>query len=186
MDQSSIPPVQPVQPPVPYCLPLAPSITLTKPVAPLDIDSDSPEPPKAVSVTSDVPSTSPIPSLLTALDVPTVRDPSLPATGKPVAYVDIFVDDFIGLAQEYSNGRRVRRILMHAIDDVFRPLEASDNKHRRQPVSVKKLKQGDCSWSTIKLVLGWIIDTGNMSIHLPPHRLERLSEILASIPITQR
>ena len=75
---------------------------------------------------------------------------------------------------------------MHAIDDVFRPLDASDNKYRRQPVSVKKLMQGDCSWSTIKLVLGWIIDSVNMSIHLPPHRLERLSEILASIPTTQR
>jgi hypothetical protein len=121
-----------------------------------------------------------------ALQVPTVRDPSLPSTNKPVSYVDIFVDDFVGLAQGSSNSRRVRRILMHAIDDVFRPLESSDNAYRRAPVSVKKLVKGDCSWSTIKLVLGWIIDTVSMTIHLPPHRVERLAEILASIPITQK
>ena len=75
---------------------------------------------------------------------------------------------------------------MYAIDDDFRPLEASDNQYHWQPVSVKKLIQGDCSWITIKLVLGWTIDTVNTTIHLPPHWPERLSKILASIPITQR
>ena len=38
---------------------------------------------------------------------PSARDPSLPSTGKPLSYVDIFVDDFIGLAQEYSNSHWV-------------------------------------------------------------------------------
>ena len=52
------------------------------------------------------------------------RDPSLPASGKPAAYVDVFVDDFIGLAQGRRGGRRVRRILLHAVDDVLRPLDA--------------------------------------------------------------
>ena len=82
------------------------------------------------------------------------RDPSLPATGRSTAYVDVFVDDFVALAQGRSGSRRVRRILLHAVDDVLRPLEATDNKFRREPVSLKKLRQGDCSWSTVKLVLG--------------------------------
>ena len=103
-----------------------------------------------------------------------------------MSYVDIFVDDFVGLAQGSSNRRRVHQILMHAIDDVFRPLDSSDNAYRCAPVSVKKLAKGDCSWSTIKLVLGWIINTVSMTIHLPPHRVKRLAEILASIPITQK
>ena len=38
----------------------------------------------------------------------------------------------------------------------------------------------------MKLVLGWIIDTETMAIHLPPHRVERLAEVLANIPITQK
>lgn len=114
------------------------------------------------------------------------RDPSLPFPSKPLSYVDVFVDDFIGLAQLHSNARRVRRILLNAIDDVFRPNDANDSPARREPVSLKKLQQGDCSWGTIKAVLGWIIDTENMTIHLPEHRVKRLLEILDSIPPTQK
>jgi len=121
-----------------------------------------------------------------AVSIPPARDPSLPSKSRPLSYVDVFVDDFLGLAQEYSNSRRVRRILMHAIDDVFRPLDSEDSPFRRQPTSLKKLEKGDCSWSTIKVILGWIIDTVNMTIQLPPHRVERLAEILSSIPVTQK
>ena len=121
-----------------------------------------------------------------ALPLPPKRDPSLPSRTHPLAYVDVFVDDFLALAQEYSNGRRVRKILLHAIDDVFRPLDSQDGPFRRQPTSLKKLEKGDCSWSTIKIILGWIIDTTTMTVQLPPHRLERLSEILCSIPVTQK
>ena len=56
-----------------------------------------------------------------------------------VAEVPQVVDDFIALAQEYNtknkkrpsalaNSRRVRRILLHAIDDVFRPLDQADSQ----------------------------------------------------------
>ena len=76
--------------------------------------------------------------------------------------------------------------MLHAIDSIIRPLSPDDNPHRREPVSLKKLRQGDCSWSTLKVMLGWIIDTVSMTVHLPPHRAERLAEILASIPITQK
>ena len=101
--------------------------------------------------------------------MPLTHDPSLSSSSKPVEYVDIFVDDFIGLTQKCSKGSRVRQILMHAIADIFRPLEASDNQYGRQSVSVKKLMQGDCLWGIIiMLVLGWIVDSANMSIHLPP------------------
>ena len=117
---------------------------------------------------------------------PIQRDPSLPTTGTPLSYTDVFVDDFVGAAQQVTNNlQRVRRILLHAIDDVLRPLEPSDPPQRREPVSIKKLRAGDCSWGTIKLVLGWIIDTENLTIRLPPHRIDRLAEILDSIPRSQ-
>mmetsp|Transcript_21332 Transcript_21332/g.32959 ORF Transcript_21332/g.32959 Transcript_21332/m.32959 type:complete len:780 (+) Transcript_21332:5035-7374(+) len=117
---------------------------------------------------------------------PTSRDPCLPKRAQPVSYVDVFVDDFVALAQQSGNSRRVRRTLLHAIDDVLRPIDKLDSPQRREPVSLKKLKQGDCSWGTIKNVLGWIVDTVAMTVHLPLHRAERLAEILASIPITQK
>ena len=121
----------------------------------------------------------------TSVAVPAKRDPCLPTTGPPVQYVDIFVDDFVGLGQR-PTARRVRKTLLHAIDQVFRPVGPDDSPFRREPVSVKKLRQGDCSWSTVKLVLGWVIDTVAMTIALPPHRVERLHEILASIPRSQK
>ncbi|KAL3815966.1 hypothetical protein ACHAXA_008925 [Cyclostephanos tholiformis] len=123
--------------------------------------------------------------------VPSIpRDPALPRLGKRLSYIDVFVDDFVGLAQDAtdssSNRRRVRRILLHAVDDVFRPLEPGDSPTRQEPVSLSKLRKGDCSWSTMKSVLGWIIDTSTLTIHLPSHRAARLAEILASLPRTQR
>ena len=129
--------------------------------------------------------------------VPAERDPCLPATGKPVRLVEVFVDDFIALAQDHMGTRRkgrrrvpncrcVRRVLLHGIDEVFRPLDKTDSPHRREPVSLKKLRKGDCSWSTVKEVLGWVIDTASMTIHLPERRVKRLADILASLPPTQK
>ncbi|KAL3810349.1 hypothetical protein ACHAXA_003078 [Cyclostephanos tholiformis] len=123
--------------------------------------------------------------------VPSIpRDPALPRLGERLSYIDVFVDDFVGIAQDApdssSNRRRVRRILLHAVDDVFRPLKPNDSPTRQEPVSLSKLQKGDCSWSTMKSVLGWIIDTSTLTIHLPSHRAARLAEILASIPRTQR
>ena len=120
-----------------------------------------------------------------SVNLPPERDPSLPTVSEPLQYVDVFVDDFCSFAQKPFL-RRVRRTLLHAIDDVFRPLDGDDSPLRREPVSLKKLRQGDCTWSTVKLVLGWIIDTVAMTIHLPPHRVERLWEILDSIPRSQK
>ena len=117
---------------------------------------------------------------------PTTRDPCLPSQTTPTKYVDVFVDDFIALCQGQNDKSDVRRTLLHAVDDVFRPTDFYDGPHRREPVSIKKLQQGDLSWHTSKTILGWIIDTISMTIHLPPHRVTRLGEILASIPKSQR
>ena len=115
-----------------------------------------------------------------------LRDPHLPYSKELLGYIDIFVDDFIGLAQGRNNRKRVRDILMTAIDEVFRPLSPTDKPSRREPVSIKKLLKGDCSWATVKLVLGWIINTAEQTISLPDHRVQRLAEILSSIPRSQK
>ncbi len=94
------------------------------------------------------------------------------------------MDDFVGLAQKHK--QRVYCTLLEAVDEVFWPLSPSDPPTQREPVSIKKLLEGDGSWSTIKLVLGWILHTESLTIRLPPHRVERLWEILDEIPPTQR
>ena len=52
------------------------------------------------------------------------RDPSLPTVGAPAAYVDVFVDDFVGLAQKHK--QRVCCTLLEAVDEVFHPLSPTD------------------------------------------------------------
>ena len=118
--------------------------------------------------------------------VPTTRDPCLPTSQPCAAYVDVFVDDFVALAQSLTTRQRVRRVLFHAVDSVFRPNDFYDDIHRREPNSIKKLRKGDCSWAQVKTILGWVINTMTMTISLPEHRVERLAEILASIPLTQK
>ena len=124
---------------------------------------------------------------LSSVMVPTARNPNLPDRQRILSIIDVFVDDFIGAAQGSPRSlNRIRRILMTAIDDVLRPLDASDDSTRREPISVSKLRQGDASWNTVKKVLGWIVDSVAMTLTLPPRRLARLEEILASIPSTQK
>jgi hypothetical protein len=100
---------------------------------------------------------------------------------------DVFVDDFIGMGQgnrqQFTN---LQHILLHTLDKVFRPLEADNSASRKEPALVKKLLHGDACWTTRKVILGWLIDTLKITIELPPHRVERLSKILASTPRSQK
>jgi hypothetical protein len=97
----------------------------------------------------------------------------------PVGCIDVYVDDFIGLAQGPARRRRrIRAILFHAIDHIFRPPDQLDPDHRKDPISIKKLLKGDGAWETTKLILGWLVDTIAGTIRLPVHRFDRLQEIL--------
>ena len=73
---------------------------------------------------------------------PYLRQPK----AKLLAYVDVFVDDFLGLAQGPRHRRHhVRRTLFHALNKVFRPLDRQDAKQFKEVLSLKKLDAGDCS-----------------------------------------
>ena len=61
-----------------------------------------------------------------------------------LAYVDVFVDNFLGLAQGPRHRRRhVRRTIFHTLDQVFPPLDWKDTKQRKEVLSLKKLEAGD-------------------------------------------
>ena len=73
---------------------------------------------------------------------------------KLLAYVDVFVDNFLGIAQGPRHRRRhVCRTLFHALDKVFRPLDRQESNQRKEVLSLKKLDAGDCSWSTCQTML---------------------------------
>jgi hypothetical protein len=104
----------------------------------------------------------------------------------PVAYGDVYVDDFILAAQTLRHRQRVLRTALYSIDNLLRPLATTDRPTRKEPVSVKKLRQGDACWSTRKTVLGWDLDTVEGTLRLPPHRLDRLYTLLDAFPATRK
>ena len=64
---------------------------------------------------------------------------------KLLAYVGVFVDDFLGLAQGPRHRRHhVHRTLFQALDKVFRPLDRQDTKHHKEVLLLKKLEARDC------------------------------------------
>ena len=73
------------------------------------------------------------------------------------------------------------RKLLHAIDGVFRPLDGSDPPTRKHVPSLKKLLQGDAYLCTRKIVLGWLFDTLQQTIELPPHRIQCLQTLFEDL-----
>ena len=69
---------------------------------------------------------------------------------------------------------------------MFRPLTVDDRPSRKEPISAKKLRQGDACWATRKTILGWDFDTVAGTLNLPPRRLSRLYELLDAFPPTRR
>ena len=75
----------------------------------------------------------------------------------PLNKVDCYVDDLVVLAQGSKRRlRRMRRILFHCIDMVFRAPDKWDDKWKADPISLKKLLKGEGCWETTKVVLGWL------------------------------
>ena len=116
------------------------------------------------------------PTMFPPGDVPDVR--SRGPLQQPCNFTDVYMDDFIMACQLPQNHRTaVRNTLFHCIDSVLRQLSPTDT-NRKEPNSTKKLQQGDASWSTVKIILGWKIDTIRRTIELPENRAIRLATLL--------
>jgi len=81
----------------------------------------------------------------------------------------------------------VKSIILHAIDDVFHPLDDDDNPFRRELVSLKKLEKGDCSWSTIKVTSTHVqfLPCLVTSVHTRPTTPKRHSCQQLSLPFSR-
>ena len=116
------------------------------------------------------------------------RPPRIKQRNKgPLGYVDCYVDDFMALVQGGKRRRRrVRRILFHCIDRVFRAPDDKDGRWAKDKISLKNLLKGDGSLTTLKIILGWLVDTVAGTIELPPHRVERLFAMLDAFPLSRK
>ena len=109
---------------------------------------------------------------------------NLPHKG-PLGHTDVFVDDFIQIGQGGTKRMRtLRNHLLAAVDNVLAQPQPGDNWN--ETMSLKKLLKGDGSWSTRKVILGWIIDTVRQTIKLPPHRKLERAQIFTDLANSSR
>ena len=93
------------------------------------------------------------------------------ANANMAAYVDIFINNFLGLSQGPTHWRRrVQQTLFHSLDKVFRPCDYVNSAKRKELLLPKKLMEGDCTWLTCKVLLGRVIETVKMALYLLPYR----------------
>ena len=88
---------------------------------------------------------------------------------------EVYMDDFIGLAQteDAEQLRGMSRDLLTAIHSVFPPPNVTGHDGP-DPISEKKLFEGDGIWDTRKEILGWIFDGVRRCIELPEAKVEAL------------
>ena len=87
---------------------------------------------------------------------------------EPLACLDVYVDNIIGLAQTEWLQHVTHWLALHNIDLMFRANHTHEIT-RKQPISESTLLKGDAWWSTSKNLLGWDVDTTNSTIQLPAH-----------------
>jgi hypothetical protein len=96
------------------------------------------------------------------------------------------MDDFIALAQR-PYCRRVLHHTLQGILSVFRDAPHKDDPNtRRHIISTSKMAKGDATWSTQKVVLGWLIDSAAGTLQLLPHKAQRLCELLSEFQANHR
>jgi len=97
---------------------------------------------------------------------------------QPISYSDVYMDDFIGLSQAPTS-ITTQRAMLHGIDAVFRGHALpGDAPNQTAVISTKKLAAGDGTWSTQKVILGWLLDTADMTLRLPNHKAQCLIDII--------
>jgi hypothetical protein len=115
-----------------------------------------------------------------------------PYSKERLSYVDVYLDDLIGLLQydplqnEGTPPLHFTRTVLSSIDQVFRPLDPTDSPFRTEPISVKKLVNGDGTLCTQKTILGWSIDTCLYTLGLTERKHKRFHELLDQFPRSRK
>ena len=111
-------------------------------------------------------------------------DPSARLAGaiQYVNLVEVFVDDFIAATNEISEDhlRKFSRAMLLGVHSVFPP-PAFTGHQGEDPISQKKLKQGEGTWATTKEILGWLVDGANFTITLLPEKCAKISKLIKKI-----
>jgi len=93
--------------------------------------------------------------------------------------LEVYMDDFMGLAQALSRNELLHftRAVLHGIHTVFPPPGPTEDQ-TDEPISIKKLKQGDGLWDTQKELLGWLFDGVTKCMSLPADKVQKIRKSL--------
>ena len=96
--------------------------------------------------------------------------------------LEVYVNDFCSMVQtsNVAHLRHVSRALLQAIHSVSPPPNIT--KHTGgDPVSLKKLLEGEGTWDARKEILGWVFNGARRCIELPTKKLDAITSEISSI-----
>jgi hypothetical protein len=91
-------------------------------------------------------------------------------TDAPTKLLQVYVDDFCHAATQSSDGSHIptiRRAAIHGIHAFFPPPALTHHVNGKEPISRKKLAQGDGNFDTRKDMIGFIFDGIKRTVRLP-------------------
>lgn len=119
------------------------------------------------------PMTSQIPLPSYAAGQKTKARPLLYDIDCPDIYIDVYIDDLITLATlSNDNINRARNAIPLALDCIFRRVSEKELNSRPPILAYDKLL-AEGNLSETRTVLGWVIDTSTLRMHLSPHKAQR-------------
>ena len=108
---------------------------------------------------------------------PTVNEystmPSPTASSARLQCTEVYMDDLLSATQwNRTQQQHVSELTLRDLKEIFPSLPAET----KDSVSLKKSLQGDGDWMTTKEILGWMVDTEDGTLRLPPPSARRSSE----------
>ena len=103
-------------------------------------------------------------------------------TQQQINNTEVYVDDFIGMTNNLQQNHILQysRAILHSIHSIFPPPSVSKHKGE-DPISVKKLIQGEGLWHYKKELLGWDVNGKEYTIQLPKAKQDKLITLLTTI-----
>jgi hypothetical protein len=97
----------------------------------------------------------------------------------PTQVIEVYVDDFISGTNKIDTPHllKLSRAILHGIHSIFPPPDIS-NHCGGDPISEKKMANGDGTWAFQKEILGWILDGQAFTVYLPPNKSKKIQVLL--------
>ena len=107
----------------------------------------------------------------------------LTATASFINLTEVFVDDFIGCTNNASFAHLQhfsRAMMLYGVHSIFPPPEVTGHQGQ-DPISQKKLEQGEGTWEHTKEILGWLVDGAKFTVQLQPDKCTKISKLLKKV-----